>query len=150
MQLVRTTNQDEPFVALTRQLDTELRQRYGQQQDLYTPHNRLDLIDTALLGVVDGQAVACGCFKWLDPQSAEVKRMYVHPEWRRRGYSTQLLIALEAWARELGVQRLLLETGLDQPEAIALYHKLGFTPIANYGPYVSLGNSLCMAKTLVG
>ena len=52
MQLVRTTNQDEPFVALTRQLDTELRQRYGQQQDLYTPHNRLDLIDTALLGVV--------------------------------------------------------------------------------------------------
>lgn len=150
MQLVRTTNQDEPFVALTRQLDTELRQRYGQQQDLYTPHNRLDLIDTALLGVVDGQAVACGCFKWLDPQSAEVKRMYVHPEWRRRGYSTQLLIALEAWARELGVQRLLLETGLGQPEAIALYHKLGFTPIANDGPYVSLGNSLCMAKTLVG
>ena len=150
MQLVITTNQDEQFVALTRQLDAELRQRYGQQQDLYTPHNRLDLIDTALLGVVDGQAVACGCFKWLDPQIAEVKRMYVHPEWRRRGYSTQLLIALEAWARELGVQRLLLETGLGQPEAIALYHKLGFTPIANDGPYVSLGNSLCMAKTLVG
>ena len=150
MQLVKTTNQDEQFVALARQLDAELRQRYGQQQDLYTPHNRLDLIDTALLGVVDGQAVACGCFKWLDPQSAEVKRMYVHPEWRRRGYSTQLLIALEAWARELGVQRLLLETGLGQPEASALYHKLGFTPIANYGPYVSLGNSLCMAKTLVG
>lgn len=150
MQLVRTTNQDEQFVALTRQLDAELRQRYGQQQDLYTPHNRLDLIDTALLGVVDDQAVACGCFKWLDPQSAEVKRMFVHPEWRRRGYSTQLLIALEAWARELEVQRLLLETGLGQPEAIALYHKLGFTPIENYGPYVSLGNSLCMAKSLVG
>ena len=55
MQLVRTTNQDEQFVALTRQLDAELRQRYGQQQDLYTPHNRLDLIDTALLGVVDDQ-----------------------------------------------------------------------------------------------
>lgn len=55
MQLVRTTNQDEQFIALTRQLDAELRQRYGQQQDIYTPHNRLDCIDTALLGVVDGQ-----------------------------------------------------------------------------------------------
>ena len=148
MQLVRTTNQDEQFVALTRQLDAELRQRYGQQQDFYAPHNRLDPIDTALLGVVDGQAVACGCFKRLDAQSAEVKRMFVHPEWRRRGYSTQLLTALEAWARELGAQQLLLETGLGQPEAIALYHKLGFTPIANYGPYVTLGSSLCMAKSL--
>ena len=45
-------------------------------------------------------------------------------------------------------QQLLLETGLGQPEAIALYHKLGFTPIANYGPYVTLGSSLCMAKSL--
>ena len=148
MQLLRTSNQDEQFVALTRQLDDELRQRYGELQDLYTPHNRLDCIDTALLGVVDGQAVACGCFKRLDAQHAEVKRMFVHPQWRRRGYSAQLLRALEGWARELGVQQLLLETGRRQPEAIALYHKLGFTSIAGYGPYVSLGNSLCMAKSL--
>ena len=148
MQLLRTSNQDEQFVALTRQHDDELRQRYGELQDLYTPHNRLDCIDTALLGVVEGQAVACGCFKWLDGQRAEVKRMFVHPQWRRRGYSEQLLRALESWALELGVQQLLLETGRRQPEAIALYHKLGFTPIAGYGPYVSLGNSLCMAKSL--
>lgn len=148
MQLLRTSNQDEQFVALTRQLDDELRQRYGELQDLYAPHNRLDRIDTALLGVAEGQAVACGCFKRLDAQRAEVKRMFVHPQWRRRGYSEQLLRALEAWARELGVQQLLLETGRRQPEAIALYHKLGFTPIAGYGPYVSLGNSLCMAKSL--
>ena len=53
MQLLRTSNQDEQFVALTRQLDDELRQRYGELQDLYTPHNRLDCIDTALLGVAD-------------------------------------------------------------------------------------------------
>lgn len=148
MQLLRTSNQDEQFVALTRQLDDELRQRYGELQDLYTPHNRLDCIDTALLGVVEGQAVACGCFKWLDGQRAEVKRMFVHPQWRRRGYSEQLLRALESWALELGVQQLLLETGRRQPEAIALYQKLGFTPIDGYGPYVSLGNSLCMAKFL--
>ena len=50
MQLLRTSNQDEQFVALTRQLDDELRQRYGELQDLYAPHNRLDCIDTALLG----------------------------------------------------------------------------------------------------
>lgn len=72
------------------------------------------------------RAVACGCFKWLDTQSAELKRMFVHPQWRRRGYSEKLLRALEAWARELGVERLLLETGRGQPEAIALYHKPGF------------------------
>ena len=148
MQLLRTSNQDEQFVALPRQLDDELRQRYGELQDLYAPHNRLDRIDTALLGVAEGQPVACGCFKRLDAQRAEVKRMFVHPQWRRRGYSEQLLRALEAWARELGVQQLLLEIGRRQPEAIALYHKLGFTPIAGYGPYVSLGNSLCMAKSL--
>ena len=67
MQLVKTTNQDEQFVALTRQLDAELRQRYGQQQDLYTPHNRLDLIDTALLGVVDGQGCGLRLFQVARP-----------------------------------------------------------------------------------
>lgn len=148
MQLVRTTNQDPRFTDLTRQLDADLQQRYGQQQEAYATHNRLALLETALIGIVDGQAVACGCFKPLDTQTAEIKRMYVRPEWRRRGFSEQLLVALELWAHELGVSRLVLETGKGQPEALALYHKRGFVVTANYGPYIDLDNSICLAKSL--
>lgn len=148
LQLFRTTNQDARFIALTRQLDSDLQLRYGQQQEAYATHNRLDLLATALIGIVDGQAVACGCFKSLDAQTAEIKRMYVHPDWRRRGLSEQLLAALELWAHDLGLERLVLETGKGQPEALALYHKRGFAVIANYGPYVDLDNSICLGKAL--
>ena len=105
-------------------------------------------VSTAVIGMVDGQAAACGCFKPLDTHSAEIKRMYVRPEWRRRGFSEQLLVALELWARELGLSQLVLETGKGQPEALALYHKRGFVVTANYGPYIDLDNSICLAKSL--
>lgn len=148
MQLLRTTNQDPRFTALTRQLDADLQERYGQQQEAYAAYNRLALLETAVIGMVDGQAVACGCFKPLDTHSAEIKRMYVRPEWRRRGFSEQLLVALELWARELGLTHLVLETGKGQPEALALYYKRGFVVTANYDPYIDLDNSICLAKSL--
>jgi GNAT superfamily N-acetyltransferase len=61
--------------------------------------------------------------------------MYVLPELRGRGIARRLLDALEDEARSLGVSRLLLETGTRQPEAIALYLKVGFFPTDPYGEY---------------
>ena len=79
---------------------------------------------------------------------AELKRMFVAPEARGAGVATALLTTAEATAVELGVSRLVLETGPLQPEAIALYEKHGYEPIANFGPYINDPLSLCFAKDL--
>ena len=74
--------------------------------------------------------------------------MFVLPEYRGRGIASAVLSELEAWARELGYTRCILETGKKQPEAIRLYQKSGYTIIPNYGPYEQVENSVCMEKAL--
>lgn len=142
------SNTHEDFCALTRALDAELHARYGNVQAQYDKHNVIDPIETALVGYEDTQPVACGCFKKIDAHMVEMKRMFVASSYRRRGFSSQILRELEAWARELGYTEARLETGKAQPEAIALYQKMGYAVIPNYGPYVGMENSVCMRKAL--
>ena len=79
---------------------------------------------------------------------AEVKRMYVRTAARGRGIGGAILVALETEARVLGVSRLVLETGVRQPEALALYRRFGFDVIPPFGEYVESPLSVCMAKDL--
>jgi GNAT superfamily N-acetyltransferase len=148
MIIKRITNTHRDFLTLTRELDAELKGIYGSLQALYDQHNVLDPIDTAMVGYSDGAPVACGCFKTIDTERVEIKRLYVKPHFRRQGLSSEVLQALEVWAAELGYAAALLETGKKQPEAIELYRKFGYRIIANYGPYRGMENSLCMQKLL--
>jgi GNAT superfamily N-acetyltransferase len=84
------------------------------------------------------------------PGVGEVKRMYVVPTARRRGVSRRLLTGLEARAADLGYERLLLETGTPQPEAIALYESAGWDRIAPYGHWKDSPSSVCFGKDLAG
>jgi putative acetyltransferase len=83
-----------------------------------------------------------------ETREAELKRMFVAPEARGARVATRLLEAIESTAVELGVARLVLETGPRQPEAIALYEKHGYAAIPNFGPYINDPLSLCFAKDL--
>ena len=85
-----------------------------------------------VVGWEDGRAVAGGALKRLEPGVAEIKRMYVLPEARRRGHARRLLAALEDTARVLGYERVRLDTGARQPHARALYESAGFQPIPDY------------------
>ena len=84
--------------------------------------------------------------KRLDAADAEIKRVYVTPTARGRGVGHAILLELEAEALALGAKRIVLETGLRQPEAVALYRRQSFDVIPNFGPYVGSPLSLCMAK----
>ena len=148
MHYLRTANTHPDFIALTQQLDNELSSRYGTLQKQYDGHNVIAPIETAIVGYVGDEPIACGCFKCLNEVQVEIKRMFVAPPFRRKGYSYALLDALEAWAVSLGYAEAVLETGIGQPEAIALYTKMGYTIIPNYGVYVGMKNSVCMHKTL--
>lgn len=97
----------------------------------------------------DGTKIGCGAVRLIDADTAELKRMYVVPSRRGEGIARQLLAALEAEARALGARRLVLETGVHQEAALALYRKNGFRTIPLYGEYcASPKTSVCLGKEL--
>jgi GNAT superfamily N-acetyltransferase len=80
--------------------------------------------------------------------SAELKRMFVRPEHRRAGLARQLLSAVEDAARDAGVRWMVQETGLRQPEAIALYASSGYEALSDFGHYTATGLARSFAKDL--
>jgi GNAT superfamily N-acetyltransferase len=107
-------------------------------------------VGTFLVAWLDGEPAGCGALKPLDsdPSVAEIKRMYTAPTARRRGVSRTLLVRLEEAAASLGYGRIQLETGLAQPEAMALYESHGWHRITPYGHYRHSPQSVCFAKDL--
>lgn len=101
-----------------------------------------------IVGRVESEAVACGAFRPLEPGVAEIKRMFVAPEHRGRGYSREILKSLEQMAIESGYETVRLETRPKQLAAIALYEKLGYVRIPNYGMYEGKQECLCYEKPL--
>lgn len=97
----------------------------------------------------EGTPVGCGAVRALDTETGELKRMYVSPAVRGLGLGRRLVEALEAEARELGLRRLVLETGTRQEAALALYRAAGFHPIPLFGEYLlSPETSVCLGKEL--
>lgn len=104
---------------------------------------------TFLVVYLEGTPVGCGALRRLDADTGELKRMYVAPAVRGTGLGRRLVAALEAEARTLGIRRLVLETGIRQAAALALYRATGFQPIPLYGEYrLSPGTSVCLGKDL--
>ncbi|MET7380311.1 GNAT family N-acetyltransferase [Streptomyces sp. NPDC005526] len=79
---------------------------------------------------------------------AELKRMFVVEQMRGRGLARRMLATLEEDARAAGRVRMVLETGDQQPEAIALYTSSGYEPCAKFGYYREYESSMCFAKLL--
>ncbi len=129
-------------------LDKELAERDGEDHDFYHQFNSIDSLNHIALAFENEVAISCGAFKIIDAEKVEIKRMYSLKNHRGKGYASIILLELEKWARELGYPKMVLETGLKQPEAIALYKKNGFLEIDNYGPYIGVENSKCFEKNL--
>lgn len=74
--------------------------------------------------------------------------MFTLPEMRGKGIASKIVSELEIWSKELGFSKIILETGIRQKEAIALYEKCGYQKIPNYGQYSGKENSYCYEKIL--
>jgi GNAT superfamily N-acetyltransferase len=103
-----------------------------------------------MIGYLDDVPVACGGWRVNDELvgAAEIKRMYVVDSARGQGLSRLVLAHLEMTAREAGLERMVLETGLRQPEAISLYTSSGYERIDNFGVYRDHPESRCFGKPL--
>ncbi len=83
----------------------------------------------------DGAPAACGGVQLFGTEYAELKRMYVRPQYRGLGLAKAMLTHLADHARARGVRLLRLETGIHQHAAIGLYEREGFRPIPSFGEY---------------
>jgi GNAT superfamily N-acetyltransferase len=134
---------------LMMQLDKELKERY--------PNGPIFGIDVKefqkakgffVVAFIDEKAVGCGAFRKLTEQDAEIKRMFVLADYRRRGISRRILKYLEETAKQRGFSRVCLETGIQQPESISLYLSGGYKEIPLFGQYKGNLLSKCFEKTL--
>ena len=92
---------------------------------------------TLLLLRIERNVVGCGGVRRLDPEVAEIKRMWIDPAWRGFGLGGRLLSELEQRVRAMGHARVVLDTNASLTEAIALYRRHGYEPIERYNdnPY---------------
>jgi len=151
IQIVREDIASATARRLIRALNRELSERYPEEG---AKHFRIDPEEVAeergafLVAYAGGEALGCGAIRRIDPETAEIKRMYVEPSARGRGVGRTLLVDLETEGRRLGVKRIVLETGERQLEALALYGQAGFARIPAFGEYVGFPLSVCMGKEL--
>lgn len=153
-------------VALVADLLVEINERYAHEIAVMTPEELVaedaeylaevtpEMVGRPhgvfLVAWLDGEPAGCGALKPVPglATTAEVKRMYTAPGARRRGVSRAVLERLETVARELGYEHLQLETGTEQPEALALYESHGWHRIPPYGRYKDSPSSVCFGKDL--
>ncbi|MEP6852239.1 MAG: GNAT family N-acetyltransferase [bacterium] len=142
---------DPDIVALIEQVQGEYVVRYGgpdeapiDPQEFDPPSGRF------LLGCEDGRPVAMGGWRIVGPGRAELRRMFVVAPARGRGLARRLLITLEDDARAAGVRELVLNTGVEQPEAVALYRGHGYVDVAPFGHYATAPGAIFLGKSLTG
>ena len=142
------SNQD--FVSLCHELDAYLNHIVGGEENRaqYIPYNSLDDIHDAFVAYDEDKAVGCAAFKRYEDETAEVKRVFIREEYRGQGISKKLMELLEQTAKEQGYSGLILESGEILTEAMALYRKIGYKVIPNYGQYKDMPESVCMRKEL--
>jgi putative acetyltransferase len=145
MELIRTNSDNPDFKMLSSLFDDYLVGIDGDESEFYAFYNNVQL-DTVLLVYENLEVVGCGAFKKFDVNTAEIKRMFVHPNHRNKGIAKFVLTELELWANELGFTSFILETSPKLTNAIALYEKTGYQLIPNYGQYIGVENSICMKK----
>jgi len=148
IKLVRTNSENIDFINLVKDLDAFLKITDGDEHEFYNQYNNIDVIKHTVVAYLNNQPVGCGALKPFDIESIEIKRMFTQSEARGNGIATKILQELEAWAKELNYKSCILETGIRQIEAIALYKKNDYQLMPNYGQYINVVNSLCYKKHL--
>ncbi|GAB3564098.1 GNAT family N-acetyltransferase [Amycolatopsis endophytica] len=131
----------------------------GVQQEYVVRYGEMDItpvepsefappLGLFLVGYLDDVPVACGGWRVRGDDEAELKRMYVVDAARGKGFARAVLAELERTAFAAGRTRLVLESGLKQPEALALYRSAGYADIPKFGVYRDDPLSVCMGKVL--
>jgi GNAT superfamily N-acetyltransferase len=146
---------------LVQEVQEEYVVRYGgpdgapMEDDMFTPPT-----GAFFVAFLDDEPVATGAWRTKEDvdvvleelggtRAAEIKRMYVRAPARRTGIARVVLAHLEATAAEAGLDAMVLETGLKQPEAIRLYESSGYVRVPPFGFYRGYPDARHLGKRLM-
>lgn len=156
LRIERVAITDAAAQALIEEVQAEYVERYGGPDETPLRPAMFDAPDGAFfVGYLGDVPVAMGGWRMRPDvvrlggsRAAEVKRMYVARSGRRMGLARLVLAHLEDTAADGGADTMVLETGVAQPEAIALYESSGYEPVEKFGHYAWSPKSRCYGKRL--
>ena len=114
----------------------------------FMPYNLSAMVEGVLIVWFGEKPVACAGYKRYSKTDAEIKRVWVEPEYRCRHIAAEMMRMLEDRIVSEGFERAILQTRESMTAAVRLYLNLGYCRIENYPPYDKLGGAVCFAKQL--
>ena len=120
----------------------------AQNRRAFVPFNLSESVTDVVIAYADGAAIGCAGLKAYSDRDAEVKRVWVEPNYRRNHIAGEIMDRIENRAKELGFLRTILQTRPIMKDAVGLYLKRGYHQIACYPPYDRLEGAVCFAKEL--
>ncbi len=117
---------------LDREFDISFDIRQLLEDDMVTLHKFAPPHGCLLLAYAQGALAGCACLRMIGPQVGEIKRMYVRPQYRRKGVGRALVAGLIDEACQMGYHTLRLDSARFMQDAQALYRSFGFSLIAPY------------------
>lgn len=146
MEIRKVTPESQDFRALAAELDAYYFTLVGEIQYRYAEPNRPENMNGLAVVYEEEMPIAIGAWKRIDEKTAEIKRIYVRPAYRRQGVASVLIPALEDSAAEAGFAQFILETARNTDASHQLYLSLGYKIIDYYGSPAGAENCLCFYK----
>ena len=150
LQFIWTNGNDETFKHFYLVTEQYYNRLVGgeEKRRQFIPYYASSAVDVVLLVFYGNGAVGCSGLKKYSDTDAEIKRVWVEPEYRRHHIAAQMMTALEGNAKTMGYKRTILQTREIQSDAVKLYTGRGYHQIDNYPPYDRLDGAICFAKEL--
>ena len=148
MEIRFVTADSADFRSLAAQLDAYYFTLVGDIQLKYAEPNRPENMNALAVAYEGEIPIACGAWKAIDRDTAEIKRIFVDPAHRRKGAASRMIRALEENVLASGRHKLILETAVDTSGSHALYGALGYKTRDYYGSPAGADNCLCFHKEI--
>lgn len=136
------------FRSLAALLDAYYFTLVGDIQLKYAEPNRPENMNALVVAYEGEFPIACGAWKAIDGETAEIKRIYVRETYRRRGVAGALIRTLEESVAATGRKKLILETAVDTTGSHQLYLSLGYKLRDYYGSPAGADNCMCFHKEI--
>ncbi len=144
LRFVDAGNKD--YLMLAQKLDEYYFTLVGDVQLRYAEANRPENMACLIVAYDNEIPIGCGCWKRVNQTTAEVKRIFIMPEYRRQGVASAIIRKLEGSIAQAGYCHSILETARTTNDSKALYLSLGYQEIDYFGSPAGAENCLCFEK----